>query len=196
MYKLGITGGVGAGKSTAANFFENIGATIFNADKEAKTHLKHTSSLQHKIINVFGDSVTENNKLSIKQLANVAFSSKLEQEILNGIMWPEVFILVENEMKNCESKNVKMFVLDAAMIFEGNFQHMLDSTLLISSKKEKRIERAVKRKNLHLEQIQNRMSLQMPETEKRKKADYIIDNNGSIENYLKKLQTFYDSLSI
>ena len=88
MFKLGITGGIGSGKSTAASFFEKNGAKVFNADKEAKKHLKHTSSLQHKIINAFGEGVTDNNKLSIKKLAEVAFSSQIEQKILNGLMWP------------------------------------------------------------------------------------------------------------
>ena len=196
MFKLGITGGIGAGKSTAAKFFEDIGAKVFNADKEAKKHLKHTSSLQHKIINAFGEAVTENNKLSIKKLAEVAFSSKIEQKILNGLMWPEIFVIIESEMKKYEADKNKLFVLDAAMIFEGNFEHMLDATLLISSKKEIRIKRALKRKNLALEQIQNRMSLQMTEADKKKRTDYTIENNGTLQEFYDALEEYYQSLSI
>ena len=196
MFKLGITGGIGSGKTTAAKYFEDIGAKIFNADKEAKKHLKNTSSLQHKIINAFGEAVTENNKLSIKKLAEVAFSSKIEQEILNGLMWPEVFILIENKIKEYEAQKNKLFILDAAMIFEGNFEHILDSTLLISSKKEIRIKRALKRRNLHLEQIQNRMSLQMIEADKKKCADYIIENNGILEDFYESLKKYHKSLPI
>ena len=95
MYKLGITGGIGSGKSTAADFFKKNGAEVFNADREAKKHLKHTKILQNRIIGAFGQKIVENNKLSIKKLAEVAFSSKIDQNILNGLMWPEVFILVE-----------------------------------------------------------------------------------------------------
>ena len=197
MYKLGITGGIGSGKSTAALYYGDKGKSyIFNADREAKRHLKETSSLQHKIINAFGDSVTENNKLSIKNLAEVAFKSQIEQKILNGLMWPEVFVLIENEIKRCQSEKIKLFILDAAMIFEGNFQHMLDSTLLISSRKENRIDRALKRKNLHLEQIQNRMSLQMSEKMKKDKADSVILNDSSIDSFYEKLDRFYKSLSL
>ena len=196
MFKLGITGGIGAGKSTAADFFKDFGAKVFNADKEAKKHLKNTSSLQHKIINAFGDSVVDNNKLNIKKLAEVAFSSKIEQKILNGLMWPEVFVLIEQKVKEYESKRNKLFVLDAAMIFEGNFNHMLDSTLLISSKKELRIKRALKRKNLHLEQIQNRMSLQMTESHKKKYTDYIIENNSTLDVFHDSLDKYYKSLPI
>ena len=196
MYKLGITGGIGSGKSTASDFFKEYNALIFNADKEAKKHLKKTSILQNKIIDAFGENVVENNKLSLKKLAEVAFSSKLEQEILNGLMWPEVFILVDKAMESAKKEKVKLFVLDAAMIFEGNFNHMLDKTLLISTRKNIRLTRALKRKNLHLEQIQNRMSLQMPESKKKEMSDYVIENNSSKENFNKKLLQFYNTLSI
>ena len=99
MFKLGITGGIGAGKTTASTFFKKIGAKVFNADKEAKKHLKYTKSLQHKIIDAFGESVIENNQLSLKKLAEISFSNKIEQNILNGLMWPEIFVLIENQIK-------------------------------------------------------------------------------------------------
>tara|TARA_Y100001934_G_scaffold58254_1_gene72290 strand:+ start:1739 stop:2329 length:591 start_codon:yes stop_codon:yes gene_type:complete len=196
MYKIGITGGIGSGKSTASLFLKEHGAIVFNADKEAKKHLKNTSTLQNKIIEAFGQKVVENNKLNLKKLAEVAFSNKLEQDILNGLMWPEVFMLTEKAIQKAEKENVKLFVLDAAMIFEANFEHMLDMTLLISTRKNIRLTRALKRKNLPLEQIQNRMSLQMKETKKKEKADYIIENNASKENFNKKLINFYNTLPI
>jgi len=196
MYKIGITGGIGSGKSTASLFLKEHGAIVFNADKEAKKHLKNTITLQNKIIEAFGQKVVENNKLNLKKLAEVAFSNKLEQDILNGLMWPEVFMLTEKAIQKAEKESVKLFVLDAAMIFEANFEHMLDMTLLISTRKNIRLTRALKRKNLPLEQIQNRMSLQMKETKKKEKADYIIENNASKENFNKKLINFYNALPI
>ena len=196
MYKLGITGGIGSGKSTASNFLKENGAVVFNADQEAKKHLKHTKILQNRIIDAFGQRVVERNKLSIKKLAEVAFKNKLDQKILNGLMWPEVFMLVEKSITESHANGVKLFVVDAAMIFEANFEHMFDSTLLILTRKNIRLERALKRKNLHLEQIQNRMSLQMPETEKKRKADYIINNDGTEQNFNKKMKEFLAQLTL
>jgi len=196
MYKLGITGGIGSGKSTASNFFEKNGAIVFNADKEAKKYLKNSRVLQNRIINAFGQKIVENNKLSMKKLAEAAFSSKFEQDILNGLMWPEVFILVEEAMNEAREKGSRLFLVDAAMIFEANFEHMFDTTLLISTRKSIRLNRALKRKNLHLEQIQNRMSLQMPETEKKRKANYVISNDSTEEKFLIKLNDFFKSLNI
>ena len=196
MYKLGITGGIGSGKSTASNFLKENGAVVFNADQEAKKHLKHTKILQNRIIDAFGQRVVDRNKLSIKKLAEVAFKNQLDQKILNGLMWPEVFMLVEKSMSESHTNEVKLFVVDAAMIFEANFEHMFDSTLLILTRKNIRLERALKRKNLHLEQIQNRMSLQMPETEKKRKADYIINNDGTEQNFNKKMEEFLVQLAL
>ena len=196
MYKLGITGGIGSGKSTASNFFKKNGAIVFNADKEAKKHLKNTKVLQKRIIDAFGQKIVESNNLSIKKLAEVAFSSKVDQSILNGLMWPEVFILVEEAMEEARKKGVELYVVDAAMIFEANFEYLFDTTLLISTRKNLRINRALKRKNLHLEQIQNRMSLQMPEIEKKRKADHVISNDSTEDKFLKKLNDFLKKLNI
>ena len=196
MYKLGITGGIGSGKTTASLFFKKKGAKIFNADKEAKNHLKKTITLQHKIIESFGKSVVERNKLSLKKLAEVSFSNKLNQQILNGIMWPEIYLLIDAAIHKAESKNTKIFIIDAAMLFEAKIDNTLDSVLLITARKSIRIERALRRKNLALEQIQNRMSLQISEKIKKTKADYTIENNGEEKNFYEKLEKYYSSLSI
>lgn len=192
MYKIGITGGISSGKTTASNFFKKKGAYIFNADQESKKHLKSSISLQHKLIDSFGSSVTEGNKLSVVKLAKIAFSSKLNQDILNGIMWPEVYILVHNQLIDAEKEGYGIFVLDAAMIFEAKFENLFDTIFLISTQKNIRIERAIKRSNLPLEQIQNRMSLQMKESEKRAKAKHIITNNKTEKDLILKLNKLYD----
>jgi len=105
MYKLAITGGIGSGKTTVSSFInENYKSVyLFNADKESKSHLKKSLSLQHKIINIFGSTVTVNNRLDIKKLAEVVFSNKVDQDILNGIMWAEVFILINNKIEESEN---------------------------------------------------------------------------------------------
>ena len=96
MYKLGVTGGIGSGKTTVSSLLEEKGAIVFNADKESKIRLKNSISLQHKLINLFGNPVTDKGHLVLSKLAHVAFSSKLNQDLLNGIMWPEIMILIDN----------------------------------------------------------------------------------------------------
>ena len=198
MYKLGITGGIGSGKTSASDFLLKSlkSVYVFNADKESKNHLKNSLSLQHRLINKFGLDITDNNKLNIQKLADVAFSNKINQEILNGIMWSEVFILINNKILDCKKNDISLFVLDAAMIFEAKLEHMFDSTLLITADKDTRLKRAVKRHNISLEQIKSRMSLQLSESKKKDKADYIINNNGTIKKLENRLKKFYSELNL
>ena len=198
MYKLGITGGIASGKSTVASYIaENkTDVYIFNADRESKKHLKSAHGLQNKIINVFGRKVVENNKLNLKLLANVAFDNEMNHKILNGIMWPEIFILISNKYNEIKNSNIKLFIVDAALIFEANFTHFFDSTLLITSSEKNRIERAIHRKNLPLESIQNRISLQMSDNKKKNLADNTIINNANLESLHKKIDKFYKNLRL
>ena len=198
MYKLGITGGIGSGKTTASDFLLKSlkSVYVFNADKESKNHLKNSLSLQHRLINKFGLDITDNNKLNIQKLADVAFSNKVNQEILNGIMWSEIFILINNKILDCKKNNISIFILDAAMIFEAKLEHMFDSTLLITADKDTRLKRAIKRHNISLEQIKSRMSLQLSESKKKTLADYIINNNGTIKQLENKLKKFYSELNL
>ena len=195
MYKLGITGGISSGKTTAAEYFKlKENSFIFNADQESKKHLKNSKGLQKKIINSFGQSVVKDNKLALDLLAKKAFSNEINHKILNGIMWPEIFILISKKYEEIKNTNYKLFVVDAALIFEANFNSFFDSTLLITAPEKLRIDRAIERRNMPLESIQNRISLQMSDIKKKKIANHTIVNNNSVESFYKKLDKFYSNI--
>ena len=196
MYKLGITGGIGSGKTTVSSLLEKRGATVFNADKEAKLRLQNSISLQHKLINLFGNAVTEKGHLVLSKLAQVAFSNRLNQDLLNGIMWPEVMILIDQAIIQAERNDIQLFIVDAALIFEANLQNLLDSVLLISAPEEKRMSRALRRKNLPSSQIQQRMTLQLSENEKIEKADFVIYNVTTLDDLQTEVSTFYKTLNL
>ena len=195
MFKIGITGGIASGKTTVSDFFRDKGAYIFNADKESKKHLKNSLILQKKIIGIFGNDVTIDNKIDINKLAKVAFKNHINHSILNGLMWPELFLLI-NEEYEIIKKNGKYttFVVDAALIFEANFTSFFDYTILITASEKTRLQRAVKRKNVNLENIQNRIALQMPESQKKNLTNHIINNNFSLNNLHHKLEDLYSEL--
>tara|TARA_Y100000994_G_scaffold136261_1_gene111593 strand:- start:50 stop:649 length:600 start_codon:yes stop_codon:yes gene_type:complete len=197
MIKIGITGGIASGKSIAASYCKTKGAYIFNADQRSKKHLKKSLSLQKKIINVFGKKIAPNNKINLDLLAKEAFSNKINIEILNGIMWPEVFLLINREYDKIKNKKqYNSFIVDAALIFEANYNNFFDSTILITASKKIRVERAIKRKNISLENIQNRISFQMKDTEKSKLADYIIKNEYSTKNLYNKLDKVINQITL
>ena len=195
MYKLGITGGIGAGKTVASQYLSNKpNVYVFNADKESKKCLKESLSLQHKLINIFGNEITKGGKLILSKLASVAFKDKISQQLLNGIMWPEVLLLIDKSIEEQKKNNTKCFIVDAALIFEGNLNNILDSVLLIKTDDEIRKSRAIKRKNISLTEIERRMNLQMDEQKKEELADFIIKNNKSEENLFRDLDKFYNKI--
>ena len=164
--------------------------------KSQKVILRIQKVFKKKIVNSFGQGVLQDNKLALNLLAEKAFANNTNHKILNGIMWPEVFILISKKYEEIKDLNFKLFVVDAALIFEANFNSFFDSTLLITAPEKLRISRAIERKNMPLESIQNRISLQMSDLKKKKIANHTIANSYSVENFFKKLDEFYDKIKI
>ena len=194
MIKIGITGNIGSGKTTFSKLFKNK-TFIFNADKEAKKHLKNHSVLQKKLINVFGKEILTGNNLDFKKLAHISFKNEKNQKILNGIIWPEVAMLIRNELENAKEKKYSYFIVDAALLFEANFQHFFDYIILVTAEKNIRLKRAIKRKNIDLSQIKKRMALQLSDKEKINQAHFVINNNLDIKNLKKEFQKIIEKLT-
>ena len=194
MYKLGITGGIGSGKSTASAFFKKKGAFIFDADSEAKNLFSNNPALTRRIITTLGSEVSTNNRLDLKKLSELVFSSKSLQNSLNKIIWPEVSQVMLNAANNAENDGVKLFIVDAALLFEAGFTEFFNSVLLITAEKSIRYKRILLRKNIPENQIEKRMALQLPEWEKKKLAGTTIENNGTLSELNEKLKLFWKSL--
>jgi dephospho-CoA kinase len=194
MYKLGITGGIGSGKSTASAFFKKKGAFIFDADSEAKNLFSNNPALKRRIITTFGSEVSTNNRLDLKKLSELVFSSKSLQNSLNKIIWPEVSQVMLNAANNAENDGVKLFIVDAALLFEAGFTEFFNSVLLITAEKSIRYKRILLRKNIPENQIEKRMALQLPEWEKKKLAGTTIENNGTLSELNEELKLFWKSL--
>ena len=196
MYKLGITGGIGSGKSTASEFFKKKGAFIFDADSEAKNLLANNSILSQRIIATFGSQVTTKKQLDLKRLSVLVFSSKSLQDKLNKIVWPEVSSVMIDAAEKAQNDGVTLFIVDAALLIEAGFNDFFNSILLITADKSMRLNRTLLRKNIPENQIEKRMALQMPESEKQKQAQTTIKNNGNMQELHTQLELFWKKLNI
>ncbi len=196
MYKLGITGGIGSGKSTASEFFKKKGAFIFDADSEAKNLLANNSNLSQRIIAAFGSQVTTKKQLDLKRLSALVFSSHSLQNKLNNIVWPEVLGVMIDTAEKAENDGVTLFIVDAALLIEAGFNDFFNSILLITADKSMRLNRILLRKNIPENQIEKRMALQMPESEKQKQAQTTIKNNGNMQELHTQLELFWKKLNI
>lgn len=193
MVTLGITGGLGSGKSSACQRLKEKGTVIFDADNIAKEILQTVPEVREKIAEIFGEAIIKNGVVDNRKLADIAFSNEKNQAALNNIIHP--FVIQEFEKKRDSMQNRNgLLVIDAPLIFESGLDSHLDYTVLIYATYKLRIARAIRRGNLSREQILRRIDLQMPEEEKRELAAFVIENNGSIEHLYEEIDKLYNEL--
>ncbi len=195
MICLGITGGLGSGKSTVACFFEEWGAEVHDADTIAKTLLNTDARLKREIQSFFGEDIySEKGELRPGLLADKAFSSRKYQHKLNALVHPRVEEKIREIRRDVQKKGTRLLVIEASMLFEAGTEKEYNAVLVITAPQSVRLERALHRGTLTKEQILFRMSLQMPEEEKIRRADYVIHNDGSLDMLKTKTREIYQTL--
>jgi len=193
MLKIGLTGGIGSGKSTASSFLAKLGSYVFDTDTEAKIILDNNEDVQNNIIEEFGSDVLAHNGLiDNTKLAKVAFQDEDHQMILNSIIHPFIFRKLDKQFDKILSQNKHAsFIVDGALIFESGLDQHLDSVLLIASSLKYRIARALNRGTLSKEEILRRSELQWTDEDKAASADYTIYNNGTEQELEEKIKIFH-----
>ena len=194
MLKVGLTGGIGSGKSTASSILAKLGSYIFDADAEAKNILNNSKEIQKNIIEEFGSDVLDHDRLiDKKKLAKVAFQDEDHQIILNSIIHPFVFKELDKQFEKISNqKKYASFIVDGALILESGLDQHLDSIVLIASLLKYRIERVLKRGNLSREDILRRIDLQWTDEQKAEIADHTIYNNGTEKDLEEKIKEFHE----
>lgn len=196
MLRIGVTGGLGSGKSMLATYFSKRGARVFDADQEAKLVLLRSEKVRQAIIASFGDAVLDDaGKLDFHRLAEYAFDQPERQQQLNHIIHPYVVAAAKEQMTKAGQRGVELFVVDAALLFEAQFERQLDVTIVVVADEELRVARALKRGNLTEADIRRRIRLQMPDADKIARADHVITNEGSESDLLHQFESLYTTLT-
>jgi dephospho-CoA kinase len=180
MIKVGLTGGIGSGKTTVSNFLLDYGIPVYNSDSQGKTLMNTNLELKNDIVSIFGESVYNNGILNTNLLSSIVFSDSKKIDQLNNLVHPKV----AEDFKQWIGKNNNQPILikEAAILIESGAYLTMDKIILIVSKKSTRINRVSKRDNSDLESIEKRINFQLTDDEKIKYADYIIENNSSLEH--------------
>jgi dephospho-CoA kinase len=178
---IGLTGGIGSGKTTVANYLIAKDIPVYIADLEAR---KITESIKviNEIKKIFGVDVIENNKVNRAVLASIVFKDKEKLAQLNAIIHPEVKKHFKKWLKS--KLDYKFVVKESAILFESGSYKDCDAIILVTAPLETRIERTMKRDNVDRESVLQRINNQMTEEEKKRKSDYIIQNTSLEDTYI------------
>lgn len=193
MMKVGLTGGIGCGKSTASVVLAELGAHIFDADGEAKIMINKNSTVQNELVAEFGtDIMGPENEINLKKLGRIAFQDEDHQMRLNSVIHPYIYNLIDEQFDKISSKNEhSMFVVDGALIYESGYDQHLDYVIVITALMKNRMERAMARGTLSRQEILQRIDLQWSEEEKTGLADFVINNDSTEENLQKEITDIY-----
>lgn len=174
MKKIGLTGGIGSGKTTISKIFQMLGTPIYNSDEAAKKILKNNSLAKNQILQYFGQKVLTNNKFDNKKIADIIFKQKEKLKIINSIIHP----LVTNDFKAwCENQKTKYIIKESALIFKSNTHKELDHIIFVKSPLKLRIQRIKNRDGKNESEIFSIIKNQSSDEFLEKKCDYIITND-------------------
>lgn|SRR5690606_15495034 len=189
--KVGITGGIGSGKSFVSKLFKTLGVPFYDADKEAKAIMNSSDTVRKGLIAAFGESVYfADGTLNRKWLAEQVFNNNDQLAILNGIVHPVVIqhaVDWANAQRSCYS------LKEAALLFESGSYKTLDYTILVIAPQDVRIERVMARDNVSREEVINRINKQMSDEAKMEMAHFILVNDG-IEPLLPQIYNIHKQL--
>ena len=192
MFVIGLTGGIGSGKTEVSKILESFGARIINADTLGHRIYRKNTKAWTKIVEEFGKTILDTNGNIIRsELAKRVFSSKNELDKLNKICHPEIKNLVITELNKWNLKKANVIVLEAAILIEANWQNIVDEVWLIDSKTSNIFDRVKKRDKIDDQAIKSRIDSQMNHTERTEYADEVITNNGTIDELRNALAEIY-----
>lgn len=193
MLKIGITGGIGSGKTTVCKIFETLGIPIYYADDRAKALMVTWPDVRQQIIEAFGTpSYQADGTLNRMHLAKIAFSNPKKLAQLNAIVHPAV---AKDAADWQAQQNTPYTLKEAALLFESGSYRALDAVITVYAPKSIRVKRVMQRDGIDEASVLSRLNKQMPDFEKLNLADYIISNNGQ-QPLIQQVLTIHQGLTV
>ena len=174
MMVVGLTGGIGSGKTTIAKWFQSQNIPVYIADKEAKALMNRSKVIKRKLTSLFGEDAYKEGKLNREYLASKIFNDRTLLSKMNAIVHPKIGSHFNRWLKKQDSPYV---IKEAAIIFENNLEYQYDYVITVVADKDLRIERVMKRDNASKEKVESIISNQLSDEEKIKKSHFVINNN-------------------
>jgi dephospho-CoA kinase len=181
VHVIGLTGGIGSGKSTVAQFLRELGATVIDADEGARAAVEPGTTGFEKVVAEFGDEFVTDGKLDRARLAELVFERDPDaRRRLNSIVWPLVREWMAERQQEAQERRESVVVLEVPLLFEGGLHATMDAVIVVYIPSQLEVRRLME-KGYTEEQARARMSAQLSLEEKARQADYVIDNSGTRE---------------
>ena len=191
---VGITGGIGCGKSVVSKIIDLMGYPIYDSDKNAKKLTDESNKIRQGLIIRFGQKIYEGERLNRKLLAKEIFTDEENRAYVNELIHPVVLDDFLQWSKSQLKNNCIVFI-ESAILFESGFYKYVDKILLVTSSQDLRIERIKKRDNLPVEDIMSRLNSQLSQDYLLERADFIVQNDEK-KSLLKQIIMLFDSLNV
>jgi dephospho-CoA kinase len=189
---LGVTGGIGSGKTTVCGFLEEQGARVFYADLEAKRLMQEDPAVRAAIVDAFGAAAyRDDDTLNRAYLAEQVFGEAARVKRLNAIVHPRVFDAFEAAKERAVDEDVSLLVHEAALLFEAGGDAHVDVTAAVVAPKADRLAWVTARDDASHEQVRDRMQHQLSQDELRKRADHVLENDGTLSDLRRKSVELY-----
>jgi dephospho-CoA kinase len=173
-FRLGITGGIGSGKTSVCRVFSVLGVPVFSADREASEIMEHDSGIIRKINSIVGKDMYVNRNLDRKELASIIFNDNILLEKINSLVHPVVF---DHFSKWTSKQTTPYVIMEAAILFESGASEFVDKVAVVVAPVGQRVGRVIMRNKLTREQVMERMRNQMDDESRIERSDYIINNS-------------------
>ena len=195
MKLVGLTGGIASGKSTVAEILKRQGAAIINADVLAREVVEPDRQAWTEIVNTFGTAVLQPDRaLDRQKLRAIIFDDAAARKKIESIIHPQVRALAEQRIREHAAAGYAVIVYEVPLLFEGNLQEWLRPVILVACDVDTQRNRLQSRDNLSAAQAQKHIDAQMSLEAKRRLADYVIENNGSLEDLKRKVQAVLEKI--
>lgn len=180
MLKIGLTGSIGCGKSSLSNILKKHSIPIIDADIKGR-EIYEDKELLKAIEDAFGSSVIDKDgTLNRKNLGKIVFSDDNKLEKLNSLTHPAIRKMINDDLDKYEKRGEKMAVIDAALLIETGFVSMLDTVVVVICSEDVQLQRVILRDNCSEDDAMGRIKSQMPQEEKVKYAEFVVDNSGTL----------------
>ncbi|WP_426718422.1 dephospho-CoA kinase [Corynebacterium auriscanis] len=195
MLKIGLTGGIGSGKSTAASRLQQLGATIIDADHVAREIVEPGQPALAELAEAFDGILNQDGSLNRAELARQAFATPEATEKLNSITHPRIRQRTQQLFAEAEASGVEVVVYDMPLLIEnGEYRHM-DHVLVVDAPDDVRVERLVNYRGLEESDARRRIAAQIDRDTRLQAADTVLDNGGDRETLIAQVDTFWETIS-